>query len=60
MTRLDVIMSAVDSWADENAGIDCREEVIENVNNMLNDPEYDYWTDSMMIEDAIRFWELCE
>ena len=57
-TRFDSIMAQVDSWAEEYAGWDCREEVIADVIAMMND-EANY-SDDYIVEQAILAWEMYE
>jgi len=57
-TRFDFIMAQVDSWAEENAGWDCRAEVEQDVIDMMND-EANY-SDAYIVEQAILSWEMHE
>ena len=55
--RFNRIMKAVDEWADENAGWDCRYEVKQEVEYILRDHKRQEWSDEQIIDSAIQTWE---
>lgn len=50
------IMSRVDAWAVDNAGWDCRNEAVAEVNFILNDPIYWDMSDDEIFESACKAW----
>lgn len=53
------IMALVDAWAEDNAGWDCRDEAVAEVNFLLNDP-LGNMSDDEIAEAAIDAWLAAE
>ncbi len=59
-SRFDAIMALVDAWAEENAGWDCRNETVNEVDFILGDEELARMSDAQIVESAIAAWMAAE
>jgi len=60
-SRFDAIMAAVDAWADEYAGWDCRNAAEAEVRYILDQPYYAaQMTDEEIAQSAINAWQEAE
>ena len=59
-TRFNRIMQMIDKWAEKNAGWDCREDAVYEVEFMLYSDEYKNKSDEEIAQEGILAWQNAE